>query len=156
MRVSDIDVEVVLREVDLGCACGFAMVFNFSVAFWLMNFTLEVYPPPPPISSRVVPLEILLPSPPFVISLNLEFPGPSLRDLPHLLPQNNISPSSSSPLLPSLPLLFPSLQSQTLSISPSINWSPPPSQPQTPQTPFLSHPSTLLRDKFRKMRTVHP
>ncbi len=154
MRVSDIDVEVVLREVDLGCGCGFAMVFEFSVAFWLMNFTLELFPHL--FSSRIVPLEILLPSPSFVITLNLEFPGPSLRDLPHLLPQDNISSSSSSPLLPSRPLLFPSLQFQTLSVSPSINWSPPPSQPPTPQTPFLNHPSTLLRNKFRKMSNVHP
>jgi len=52
MRVSDIDVEVCLREVDLGCGCGFAMVFDFSVAFWLMNFTLEVYPPPHLFSCR--------------------------------------------------------------------------------------------------------
>ncbi len=102
MRVSDIDVEVVLREVDLVCGCGFAMVFDFSVAFWLMNFTLELFPHL--FSSRVVPLEILLPSPPFVISLNLEFPGPSLRDLSSFAPPKQhfvfVFVFVSSPLVP--------------------------------------------------------
>jgi hypothetical protein len=127
------------------------MVFDFSVAFWLMNFTLELFPHL--FSSRVVPLEILLPSPPFVITLNLEFPGPSLRDLHHLLPRNNISSSSSSPLLPSLPRSSPSLPITPISNSirlPIYQLLPSTQPTSDPPTPFLNHPSTLLRNKFRK------